>query len=113
MNVNQTPVYNAANLALFMVNVSQVLPQHFRPTCPTFSTNDLKARFRGRKYVSETLMSILFITFMLTFSQSAVLLAQEEPMCEEDGAVVKFSWVAAGPIDYYRLRNDIEPLTAQ
>ena len=27
---------------------------------------------------------------------------------EEDGAVVKFSWVAAGPIDYYRLRGDIE-----
>jgi hypothetical protein len=55
MNVNQTPVYNAANLAMFMVNVSQVLIRHFRPTCPTFSVNDLKAYFRGRKYVSETL----------------------------------------------------------
>ena len=55
MNVNQTPVYNAANLAMFMVNVSQVLIRHFRPTCPTFSVNDLKAHFRGRKYVSETL----------------------------------------------------------
>jgi len=55
MNVNQTPVYNAANLAMFMVNLSQVLIRHFRPTCPTFSVNDLKAHFRGHKYVSETL----------------------------------------------------------
>ena len=55
MNVNQTPVYNAANLAMFMVNLSQVLLSHFRLTCPTFSVNDLKAYFRGRKYVAETL----------------------------------------------------------
>jgi hypothetical protein len=55
MNVNQTPVYNAANLAMFMVNLSQVLLGHFRPTCPTFSVNDLKAYFRGRKYVAKTL----------------------------------------------------------
>jgi len=55
MNVNQTPVYNAANLAMFMVNVSHVLIRHFRPTCPSFSVNDLKAHFRGHKYVTETL----------------------------------------------------------
>ena len=55
MNINQTPVYNAANLAMFMVNLTQVLLSHFRPTCPTFSVNDLKACFRGRKYVAETL----------------------------------------------------------
>ncbi len=55
MNVNQIPVYNAANLAMFMVNVSQILIRHFRPTCPTFSVNDLKAHFRGRKYDTETL----------------------------------------------------------
>lgn len=55
MNVNQIPVYNAANLAMFMVNVSQVLLRHFRPNCPAFSVNDLKAYFRGRKYVTETL----------------------------------------------------------
>ena len=55
MNVNQTPVYNAANLAMFMVNVSLVLIRHFRPACPAFSVNDLKAHFRGHKYVSETL----------------------------------------------------------
>lgn len=55
MNVNQTPIDNAANLAMFMVNVSQVLIRHFQPICPTFSVNDLKAHFRGRKYVTETL----------------------------------------------------------
>ena len=55
MNVNQIPVYNAANLAMVMVNLAQVLLRHFRPTCPTFSVNDLKAYFRGRKYVVETL----------------------------------------------------------
>jgi len=55
MNSKQCPVYNAANLAMFMVNLSQVLLQQFRPTCPAFSVNDLKAYFRGRKYVTETL----------------------------------------------------------
>ncbi len=55
MNVKQLPVYNAANLAMFMVNLSQVLTRHFRPTCPAFSVNDLKAYFRGHKYVVETL----------------------------------------------------------
>jgi hypothetical protein len=55
MNVKPIPVYNAANLAMFMVNLSQALIRHFRPACPTFSVNDLKAHFRGRKYVIETL----------------------------------------------------------
>ncbi len=55
MNINQTPVYNAANLAMFMVNVSQLLIRHFRPTSPAFSVNDLKAHFRGCKYVTEIL----------------------------------------------------------
>jgi putative transposase len=55
MNVNQIPVYNAANLAMFMVNVSLVLLKFFRPTYPAFSVNDLKAHARGHKYVAETL----------------------------------------------------------
>jgi putative transposase len=55
MNVKQLPVYNAANLAMFMVNLSQVLTRHFRPSYPAFSVNDLKAYFRGHKYVVETL----------------------------------------------------------
>ena len=55
MNVNQLPLYNAANLSMFMVNVSKGLLPHFRPSCLTFSVNDLKAHFRGYKYVTETL----------------------------------------------------------
>jgi putative transposase len=59
MNVNQLPVYNAANLAMFMVNLAHALLGHFRPTCPAFSVNDLKTYFRGRKYVTETLKLLL------------------------------------------------------
>ena len=55
MNINQLPLYNAANLSMFMVNLSKLLIRHLRPSCPTFSVNDLKAHFRGRKYVTETL----------------------------------------------------------
>ena len=55
MSVNARPVYNSANLALFMVNVSQALMRPMRAQWPAFSVNDLKAWFRGRKYVVETL----------------------------------------------------------
>lgn len=55
MSVNERPVYNSANLAMFMVNVSQALIRPMRDDWPTFSVNDLKAWFRGRKYVVELL----------------------------------------------------------
>ncbi len=55
MNVNETPVTNAANLAFCMVNLAQVLCQRWRPKQPDFSVLDLKAHFRGLKYVAETL----------------------------------------------------------
>lgn len=55
MNVKERPVYNSANLAMFMVNVSQALIRTMRGQWPAFSVNDLKAWFRGRKYVVETL----------------------------------------------------------
>jgi putative transposase len=54
MNVKERPVHNSANLAMFMVNVSQVLIRSTRAQWPEFSVNDLKAWFRGRKYVVET-----------------------------------------------------------
>ena len=55
MNVTETGVSNAANLALFMVNVSAVLlaAQHQRE--PNCSIPDLKAQYRGYKYVSATI----------------------------------------------------------
>jgi hypothetical protein len=55
MNVKERPVYNSANLALFMVNISHALIRPMRAQWPAFSVNDLKAWFRGRKYVVETL----------------------------------------------------------
>ena len=53
MVINSTPVYNSANLAMLMVNLSQVLIRALRDKCPQFSVNDLKAYYRGRKYVTE------------------------------------------------------------
>ena len=55
MNVNETAVTNAAHLSFFMVNFSAILLQRFRATNPDFSILDLKAHFRGCRYVSETI----------------------------------------------------------
>jgi len=55
MNVSQIAVTNAANLALFMVDVSQVLMCQYRQDDPNFSILDLKAYYRGYRYVTETI----------------------------------------------------------
>ena len=55
MSVKERPVYNSANLAMFMVNVSHALIRPMREEWPAFSVNDLKAWFRGRKYATELL----------------------------------------------------------
>ncbi len=55
MNVNQTAVTNAANLSLFMVNFAYRLLRDFRQTEPACGVLDLKAHFRGYKYVDEIL----------------------------------------------------------
>ncbi len=55
MVVKATPVYNSANLAMLMITLSHVLMRPVRERCPAFSVNDLKAHFRGRKYVLEVL----------------------------------------------------------
>ena len=55
MNVNPTAVTNAANLSLFMVNLSQVLMCDFRQTDPDFGVLDLKSYYRGCKYATEML----------------------------------------------------------
>jgi putative transposase len=51
MNIKETAVTNAANLSLFMVNVCQLLLQPFREENPDFGVLDLKAHFRGHKYM--------------------------------------------------------------
>ncbi len=55
MNIKEQPLTNAVNLAFFMVNLSQALLQKFRKAQPRFSIEDLKAHYRGLKYVEETL----------------------------------------------------------
>ena len=55
MNVNQTAVTNAANLSLFMVNFAYRLLRDARQAEPDCSVLDLKAHFRGYKYVDEML----------------------------------------------------------
>jgi hypothetical protein len=44
---------------MFMVNVSQALMRPMRAQWSAFSVNDLKAWFRGQKYVVETLQLLL------------------------------------------------------
>ena len=55
MNVTPTAVTNAANLSLFMVDVSQVLMCEYRQDDPNFSILDLKAHYRGYRYMIETI----------------------------------------------------------
>lgn len=55
MNVTPTGVTNAANLALFMVNVAYRLRTDIHPHAPDYSVLDLKADCRGAKYVEETI----------------------------------------------------------
>lgn len=69
MNITPTAVTNAANLSLFMVNLSYRLLQDFRQCDPDYSTLDLKAHCRGYKYVDETIK-------LLPQKPEPVLLAQ-------------------------------------
>jgi putative transposase len=55
MVIKETPVTNAVNLALFMVNVSRRLLADFHRTQPDAGLLDLKAFFLGRKYVHATI----------------------------------------------------------
>ena len=55
MNVKKTLVNNAANLSMFMVNVSAKLLAPLRAEHAELSVLDLKARYQGVKYWRETL----------------------------------------------------------
>ena len=58
MNVKETPITNAVNLAFFMVNISHALIDEVRKHNPLFGVQDLKAYFRAGKYLYETLKLI-------------------------------------------------------
>ena len=55
MNVSEHAVTNAVNLAFLMVNISTLMLKPYRDTDPLFSVLDLKAQFRARRYLSETI----------------------------------------------------------
>jgi putative transposase len=55
MNISSNGVTNAANLSFFMVNLSHHLLQDFRVHNHDASIHDLKAYFRGTRYVQETI----------------------------------------------------------
>ena len=55
MTITATGVRNAANLSLFMVSLSSVLLSDVRARDPQCSVLDLKAFYRGAKYVAETI----------------------------------------------------------
>ena len=55
INIKEIPVNNAANLSMFMVNVSAKLRERFAAEHPGFGILDIKARYRGEKYLQETL----------------------------------------------------------
>lgn len=55
MNVKPMAVTNAVNLAFLMVNLSAVMLKPYRRDQPDFSVLDLKAQFRARRYLDETI----------------------------------------------------------
>ena len=69
MNIKETAVTNAANLAFFMVNFSSALLQPLRQQNPDYSVLDLKSHYRGYRYASE-------IIKMLPEKPDAILLAE-------------------------------------
>lgn len=69
MNTSQTAVTNAFNLSFFMVNFSYYLLHHSGQFHPDSGVIDLKAHFRGYKYVEETIK-------LLAKKPEPVLLAQ-------------------------------------
>ena len=70
MNVNKIPVNNAANLSMFMVSVSAKLTGTFRRENTEYSVLDLRARYRGLKYLQETLKILPQNLNLLLFDKS-------------------------------------------
>ncbi len=70
MNVNKIPVNNAANLSMFMVNVSAKLIDTLCCKNTAFSVLDLRAHYRGLKYLHETLKILPQNLNLLLFNKS-------------------------------------------
>lgn len=86
MNVSKTAVHNAANLSLFMVNLSHFLLTDLRQHSSQAGILDLKTHFRAYKYISETLKllpkmpdPILFQRIFQTVSQLGAIHPSQSP----------------------------------
>jgi putative transposase len=90
MNVKETAVTNAANLSLFMVNVSSALLQSFRQQNPEYSILDLKSHYRGYRYATETIK-------MLPEKPDAILLADIFQQVARLGAIHPLLQPSASP----------------
>ena len=90
MNVKETAVTNAANLALFMVNFSSALLQPFRHQNPEYSILDLKSHYRGYRYATETIK-------MLPEKPDAILLADIFQQIARLGAIHPLLQPSASP----------------
>jgi hypothetical protein len=90
MNVKETAVTNAANLALFMVNFSAALLHPFRQHHSDYSILDLKSHYRGYRYASETIK-------MLPEKPDAILLADIFQHLAQLGAIHPLVQPAASP----------------
>jgi hypothetical protein len=90
MNVKETAVTNAANLAFFMVNFSFALLQPLRQQNPDYSVLDLKSHYRGYRYASETIK-------MLPEKPDAILLAEIFQQIARLGAIHQTFQPSASP----------------
>jgi len=90
MNVKQVAVTNAVNQAFFMVNFSAALLRPYRQQNPDYSILDLKAHYRGYRYVSETIK-------MLPEKPDAILLADIFHRIACFGAIHPLIQLAASP----------------
>lgn len=75
MNIGQTAVTNAANLAFFMVNLSHHLLADFRRLNPDSGIIDLKAHYHGFRYVYEILKMLPAIPDPILLNQIFAKLA--------------------------------------
>ena len=90
MNIKETAVTNAANLAFFMVNFSYALLQPLRQQNPDYGVLDLKSHYRGYRYASETIK-------MLPEKPDAILLAEIFQQIARLGAIHTVSSTTDAP----------------
>ena len=90
MNVKETAVTNAANLAFFMVNVSQALLRPFRQNQSDYSILDLKSYYRGYRYASEAIK-------LLPQKPDAIILAHIFEQIARLGAIHPLSHPSPAP----------------